>query len=372
MISKLCNYGSLSVRSGLYSIIILAMVIFLQACTKDPSPKKEITKNQDFGRIPYVVQDNYTFSLFYAGLAATGYSDTLADNAGPYTVFVPNNDAMKASHFYGLSYNDTTNYFLRVSNPSTVDYVRYLILPQKVVLSGLPIGDNQVFTTLAGTPIYISKYLSGTDTVVTVNGAKVISKDLPASNGLINVISEVPQPQIFSSLWQQIQSASSLIYFATAVQRAGLQTFFDTARNITVLAPDNGAFSSGPYKGYPDMNIGSVQSIQTVDTASLRKMIYCSVLKGIYFTGDFDRNTTGTNYTTYNGATITFVPDPVYNSPSFKSNAYVWSSYSNSYYQVTAGWLLGKYASYVGWPTPYLDVPSGNGICQEVDGILLP
>lgn len=355
------------------SMVVLVMVLFLQACTKDTAPAKPVVKNQDFGRIPYVVQDNYTFSLFYAGLVATGYSDTLADNAGPYTLFVPNNDAMKSSHFYGLSYNDTTNYFLRVSNPSTADYVRYLILPQKVVLSGLPIGDNQVFTTLAGTPMYISKYLSGTDTVITVNGDKVISNDMVTSNGLINVISNVPQPQIFNSLWQQIQSASTLVYFATAIQRAGLQTFFDTAHNITVLAPDNSAFSNGPYKGYPNnMNIGSVQSIQTVDTALLRKMIYCSVLKGIYFTGDFDRNTVSTNYTTYNGATITFVPDPVYHSPSFKSNAYLWSSYSNSYSQITAGWLMGKYTSYVGWPTPYLDVPSGNGICQEVTGILLP
>jgi hypothetical protein len=120
--------------------------------------------------------------------------------------------------------------------------------------------------------------------------------------------------------------------------------------------------------------MSSPDKIQVADVASLRKMIYCSVLNGTYFTGDFDRNTDTASYTTYNGATIKYVPLSIapYNSPYFESNAWVWSSYSNSDYQVQPGWAEGKYVSYVGWPTPYLNVPSGNGICQEITGVLLP
>ncbi len=95
----------------------LLAVSLLQSCTKDTAPKNAQVKNQDFGRLTYVLQDNYTFSMFYQGLMASGYGDTLASNAGPYTIFVPNNNAMTTSHF---SYSgDATNYFLLASNPAT-------------------------------------------------------------------------------------------------------------------------------------------------------------------------------------------------------------------------------------------------------------
>ncbi|KAI9452625.1 FAS1 domain-containing protein [Russula earlei] len=333
----------------------LLAVLLLQSCTKDTAPKNTQVKNQDFGRLTYVVQDNYTFSLFYQGLMASGYGDTLANNAGPYTIFVPNNNAMTTSRFSFQS--DTTNYFLIASNPSTKEYVRYLIVPGKIVLANLPIANNQLFTTLAGTPIYISKYKNGSDTVITVNGVPVIAMDQTASNGLMNVISEVPQPQVFNSLWQQMLANSMLTWFTTAIQRAGMQTFFDTAKNITVLAPGADAFSGISYKNFPA--IGTLDQLKVADTAALRKMIYCSILRGTFFTNDFDRNTTSTPYTTYNGATITYNPA----GKSFSSSAS--SSYDGiNYYPAQTSWVGGKYTFQTNH-TSNLNVPSGNGIMQQ-------
>lgn len=354
----------------------------LPACTKDTTPKSLQGPKQDYSRLPFVVQDNYTYSLYYQGLVASGYADTLADQAGPFTILVPNNDAMVKGYF---SYsNNSVNYFLQASNPTLKDYVRYLIIPQKISFKSLPPGANQQFSTLEGTPVYITKYISGGDTVITVNGIAVVPNgiDLPASNGSIDVLTSVPEPQIYANLWQRMLNDGSLTLFTTAAQRAGLQSFFETqGQSLTVLAPSNTAFTNmyvAP--GGPDLT--SASKIEAADPAQVKALLLYHVLKGTWFTNDFARVDTlsvagdSVQLSMYNGeimkysqgqfSSIGLVPGlqsvlinghyvNVYTGPPGPASA---SYYSEFEYDIPA--------------VTFLNRATGNGVLHEITSVLYP
>ena len=102
------------------TIVFILALLAVQGCTKDTTPKTtpEKAAGSNFGSLPFVIQDNYTFSLYSQVLTATGYGDTLALNAGPYTLFVPNNDGFTNGRFY---FGNGTNYLLYAFNPPTLD-----------------------------------------------------------------------------------------------------------------------------------------------------------------------------------------------------------------------------------------------------------
>jgi uncharacterized surface protein with fasciclin (FAS1) repeats len=361
---------------------LLVMAGLLSSCTKNTTPKSYQGPKQDYGRLPFVIQDNYTYSLFYQGLTASGYSDTLAGEAGPFTVLVPNNDAMTASSF---TYpNNNVNYFLQAYDPSLKDYIRYLILRGKVAFSALPLGDNQTFPTLEGLPVYISKYLSGADTVITVNGIKVVATDIPASNGLVEVISAVPEPGIYPNLWQRMQHDGSLVFFTAAIQRAGLQSMFETPGDtLTVFAPSNTAFIQfvGALNGYP--NLYTVDSIRAADPALLKRFILEHVMKGIRFTNDLVRADSIPGDTVllsmYNGGILKYTQN------QFASNALT-HDIVRGVDPVTGLVDYGPYGSLILPsvttyyseaqfdlpPVVYKDRVTGNGVLHELSNIMLP
>ena len=370
-------------RKMIFCALMLPLVAgLLPACTKDTAPKSQAQKKIDYGSLPYVVQDNYTFSLYSQALAATGYADTLSKNAGPYTIFVPNNDAFTASKFY---YNDGVNYLLNAYDPTTKDYVRYLIIPRKISLAALPVGENQQFPTLEGTPVYISKYVTnqGADTVITVNGAVVLSNgiDLPASNGLIDVISGIPEPQIYPDLWQRMLKDGSLAFFTTAIQRAGLQSFFQAqGQPMTVLAPSNDAFTQ-MYVGPDSLDLSSIDKIESADPALVKNLVLYHVLKGIRFTNDFAKADTlgygdSVTLTMYNGETMEYTGQQFY---SFKLAPAAQSVLVNGVYVIEyigpPTPLVATYFSEFVYQTPnvsYTDRPTGNGVLQEICTVMVP
>jgi uncharacterized surface protein with fasciclin (FAS1) repeats len=380
---------SLCGRIKVYAALLLWGTGLLTGCTKDTAPPKtpQTVTKQDYGRLPFVVEDNYTFSEYYQALAATGYADTLAVNAGPYTILVPNNDGMAASHFYGNS----TNWLLQASDPTTNDYVRYLIIPQKVSLAALPLGANQQFPTLEGTPVHITKYAEnqGADTVITVNGIKVVANgiDLPASNGLIEVLSGVPEPQIYPNLWDRMLKDGSLVFFTTAIQRAGVQSLFETqGQFLTVLAPSNYAFT----QIYVDSNghsldLTSIDKIEQADPTALKNLVLYHVMKGILFTNDFARADTlpygdSVQLTMYNGETLNYHGQTFYSTgqvPGLENVLVPDPAGGNMWAYEHVGPLAPVSAMYwneyyAGPPVVYTDRPAGNGVLQVIDGVLIP
>lgn len=366
------------------AILILAT---LPACTKQHGQTGGTVQDSTyFGRLSFVVQDNYTFGDYEAALVQTGYSDTLAQ-PGPFTILVPNNDAMTAAHFIGQS--NGVDYFLQVTDPTLSQYVRYYILPGRHPFAGLPLGSNQMIRSLLGTPVYVTKYLSGGDTVVTVNGSLVIAQDLPATNGLIEVLVGVPEPQVSASLWVQIQQQATLTDFATAIQRAGLTSLFSRQDTpLTVLAPSNYAFTQLYTAINQTESLATPDSILAADPSFLRDVVLNHVLRGTYFVNDFTRADTtrdSVHLSMYGGGTVLYKGSgPTISQPFFFSGTL--TQQYGQYYDPTLGaYVYGYYgpvytagATYYGTaffdqvPANYQDLPTGSGILQELDTVLLP
>ena len=125
-------------------------------------------------------------------LAATDLFDTLADaNAGPFTVFAPN-DAAFASFLFdqGATVDD------RLARPDLEDILGYHVVEGSYTSANLLAavaagGGTTQLTTLQGSDVTVT--LDGTALVID-GTARRAGVDLPASNGVVHVLNGVLTP----------------------------------------------------------------------------------------------------------------------------------------------------------------------------------
>ncbi|HTJ14265.1 MAG TPA: fasciclin domain-containing protein [Dinghuibacter sp.] len=247
------------------------------------------------GSIPFVMNNNATFSDFYAALQQTGWVDTLYDT-GPYTVLLPNNDA------YAGYYGNFTQQAGGLADYEAAEVrdgltlsasVGYDLLKGRISLRSLPLGMNQEVLSVTGRTHYITRYLDAAgDTLSAVDGQPVISVDNPATNGLIQVVAgAVPYPNPYPTVLQQIQNDTNLTFFAAALQRAHLDTLLKGAGPFTVLAPVNGSFTNAYFSGGYNLgvNMSCLDSVLAADPVKLTNLLKYYILPGRFFLHDFIR-----------------------------------------------------------------------------------
>lgn len=127
-----------------------------------------------------VAAENPQLSQLVQALEAAGLTSALQD-AGPLTVFAPNNEA-----FASLDQADLTEL---LTNPQQLgDILRYHVVEGAVTSSDLE--DGQTLTTLEGSDLTVS--VDGS--TVMVDGAEVVEPDIEAGNGVIHIIDGVIRP----------------------------------------------------------------------------------------------------------------------------------------------------------------------------------
>lgn len=132
------------------------------------------------GTILELAAENPQLSQLVAAIEAAGLTDAL-EQAGPLTVFAPNNDA-----FAQLNQSDLT---ALLSDPTSLgDILEYHVVEGSYPSSELSDGDT--LTTLEGTDLTVN--VDGS--TITVGGAEVVQADIEAGNGVIHVIDGVLQP----------------------------------------------------------------------------------------------------------------------------------------------------------------------------------
>jgi uncharacterized surface protein with fasciclin (FAS1) repeats len=132
------------------------------------------------GTILELAAENPQLSQLVAAIEAAGLADAL-EQAGPLTVFAPNNDA-----FAQLNQSDLT---ALLSDPTSLgDILEYHVVEGSYPSSELSDGDT--LTTMQGTDLTVS--VDGS--TITVGGAEVVQADIEAGNGVIHVIDGVLQP----------------------------------------------------------------------------------------------------------------------------------------------------------------------------------
>jgi uncharacterized surface protein with fasciclin (FAS1) repeats len=134
------------------------------------------------GDIVDVAAGNPAFSTLVTAVGAAGLADTLK-SAGPFTVFAPTNDA-----FAKLPAGTVENLLKPENKAQLVAVLTYHVVPGKVMAASLA-GKTTTVATVQGGNVTVD----GMDGVK-VNGAKVITADVPASNGVIHAIDTVIMP----------------------------------------------------------------------------------------------------------------------------------------------------------------------------------
>ncbi len=128
-----------------------------------------------------VAAENPQLSQLVQALEAAGLTSAL-EEAGPLTVFAPNNEA-----FASLDQTDLTEL---LTNPEQLgDILRYHVV-EGAVTSG-DLEDGQTLTTLQGSDLTVS--VDGS--TVSVDGAQVVQPDIEAGNGVIHIVDGVIRPQ---------------------------------------------------------------------------------------------------------------------------------------------------------------------------------
>jgi uncharacterized surface protein with fasciclin (FAS1) repeats len=123
-----------------------------------------------------------SFKTLVAAVTAADLGATLK-GAGPFTVFAPSDDA-----FAKLPAGTVDDLVKPENKAKLVSILTYHVVPGKVMAADVA-GKSMQVKTVQGAEIAVD----GTHGV-TINGAKVVTADIQATNGVIHVIDAVIMP----------------------------------------------------------------------------------------------------------------------------------------------------------------------------------
>ena len=121
-----------------------------------------------------------TYTTFLSALKAASFMDTLRA-PGPYTVFMPTDEAFKQLTPGALA--ALLRDIRRLKNTVT-----YHVVSGTVAAKSLQAGDLR---TVEGTSVLVSR----TGSEITVNGARIVQADIAVSNGMIHAIDALLTPK---------------------------------------------------------------------------------------------------------------------------------------------------------------------------------
>lgn len=248
--------------------LLFAIVATIASCNKaipDATPIVYPPVNNSTQTIAALINADTSYSFFKAAATKTGLIAKLADTNSVFTVFLPDNNAFRASGIPSLTVLN--------GYPPTVlgGIVSYAIIPGRQYLStSIPTAFPNIqlptaitIGQLPGTPInlQLTTFPSNSATGFYDNNIPVVKPDIEARNGVIQVVAAIVAPPS-QVLRDALYSNPDLTYFKAAIARAdsgatGLNRFDSLLNypvtNMTVLAPNDAAFKSlifGTIYGY--------------------------------------------------------------------------------------------------------------------------
>jgi transforming growth factor-beta-induced protein len=171
------------------------------------------------------------FSTLVAALQAAGLDQALSGE-GPFTVFAPTDDAF-------AQLPEGTVASLLEDIPALTNVLTYHVVNGQVLAEDVAGLSNA--ETLLGQFLEISADRS----LVTVDGAEVVTPDLLASNGVIHVIDRVLLPET-RNIVEIATEDGRFTTLVAALQAAGLDETLAGEGSFTVFAPTDDAFAQLP------------------------------------------------------------------------------------------------------------------------------
>lgn len=284
-------------KSTLFLLLLIA--VLGTSCSKN----EEVISDYDNNKINLVIADNFNLSAFSAALKVSGLDKTLQTGSGPYTTLVPSDAA------FGLAgYANAVD--VMTANPTIISRIaNYHTLDGKYELNKLPFLFNQELRSRGG-KLYATHWIKGEDTVLTINGSRVIAQNIPASNGLIQVMNRVLTPYVHNLVGDAAAAESSITLFVQALKSSGLLQTINEAGPYTIFAPNNAAMQA---RGYT-----SVAQIINTSADELSRLVNYHIVKDRRFIYDYILSTGSSNSSRQamldgNSVTMKLIADP--NSP---------------------------------------------------------
>ncbi len=250
------------------------------SCKKDdpaPTPTPNIVQ---------LAQSDTTLTILVSAVVKAGLANTLSTTSN-LTVFAPTNAAFRSAGYPqsvidGLTADQVTNILTPI--------LTYHVVAARVASSGVPVSDT--VKTLNGKNIFASKNANG----VFLNGIKVSTADLNASNGVVHKIGGVLVPPT-KSIAQIVIDSPDFSTLESVVILSGLAGTLSGPGKFTVFAPDNAAFVTS--------GITSLAGISSTDAAGI---IGQHAFGTNIFAGDLAAGTTGATVNPAKTLTISLSP----------------------------------------------------------------
>lgn len=336
---------------------ILLSAILLAGCKKDDNNAHNTVA--DGSTINYVLKDNFNFAGFYVLLSNLNVTDSLGKK-GPLTVFAPDNNAFVQVNIPPPF--PANLFFYYYTRQQLLNRVRYYTVDEAIAVKKLPLVKNKAYLTRTGGYIYISKYLNGSDTVVTANGIKLSSTDNAASNGVLQVLPQVINPEINHTLSDYLHTDTTITLFAAAMMRSGLEASLLKGKDpYTIIALSNTAMQASGKLG-KNLGISKLDSILKADPNKLASIMKNHIISGMNFEGDLYRQYSANplGITTLSGSKIIIGGNPN------GLHAMTFKSAGNS-----SPATIAPPVSYN--PTAnYANIPCGNGVVHIINKVLIP
>ncbi|MBX3255442.1 MAG: fasciclin domain-containing protein [Chitinophagaceae bacterium] len=336
-------------------LLLTASVLLLAACKRD----EDIFRDIDYNRLGYLVSDNQDLSTFSAAIKMTGMEQTLLQSS-PYTVFVPSDRAFLNE---GAGYTAATIY--QADGQWLSDILNYHVLDGYYDLNKMPFSFNQPVRTGNKHLAFVTHWVMGQDTVLTVNGVQVLAASVHASNGFAHVIDRVMTPNKYDNIVDRVAGEENLTLFSHAIQKSGMADILRQGQ-YTIFAPDNTAMMMLGYY--------NIQDVDVERPDILAQLVSRHVLEGIRFVYDYRITTPYTEIAS--GATGRYFPVDYYDASQGRN--LTTQTYISGYRGSTKGVMLGgngvtfTYAygdtyDYVRNPLDRLALASGQTTMSIVD-----
>jgi uncharacterized surface protein with fasciclin (FAS1) repeats len=320
------------------AVLWVIFPLLMSAC------KKEATDigASDANTLNNVISDNFNLSVFSTVLKYSGQDRILKDK-GPFTILAPSDVA-----FANIGYATTAS--VAAAEPAVISRIaRYHMLDGRYELSKLPFQFNQELRSRGG-KLYVTRWIKGLDTVLTINGARVLAKNIPASNGLVQVINRVLTPYIHEKLGTALAAEQSITLFYQALVSSGLLETINSTGPYTVFAPNNEAMQAFGY--------ATVAEVSDADPEVLKRLVRYHIIRDRRFIYDYILGSDGTlaskqNMLDGNSISINLIED---------------SSQPGGFSGIT---VKGQ-GNMTDVNVVKQDMLTGNGVLHIIDGVLSP
>ena len=249
---------------------MLLMMTIVCSCNKDVEQLGDIAQPQHSGQtLDQLLRSNPDDSLYYRLMIKGGQVAMIADSNKSFTMFVPDNNAMKRfisvasgglvlPQFPPVVFSQFITNFITVEQAAAL--VQYNTIPQSITTSSIPSDFPNFFypSTFNPAPTLSSLFrLNVYPSTINgnwVNNIPLTSVNTIAYNGVIHHSRELMSPPGISTnlyLWDRINSDTALTYLKAAIVRADSGTaspgflqgaLSNIGANLTVFAPTNTAF----------------------------------------------------------------------------------------------------------------------------------